>query len=116
MAARRTLTAKYPCTPTPRQINSFAADTGASVAVFAIGGILSDAPDTQPDDVALDAIQRPLTAASADPRMRLAVVKYGSGGVARQLVGRPEIVKFVCARGAKALSELADHAAGGGAV
>jgi hypothetical protein len=49
-------------------------------------------------------------ASAAHPRLKLAVLKYGSGGVAQQLVSRQEIVKFVCARGSKALGELADKA------
>jgi hypothetical protein len=93
-------------TPTPTQINAFAADTGHSVAVFTIGGVLSDRPDS--DDAAADHILKPAPCPS-HPDMKLAVLKYGSGGVARQLVLRPEIVKFVAARGSKALAELADR-------
>jgi hypothetical protein len=97
-----------PCLTRPSQcqINAFAADTGHSVAVFTIGGLLTDAPDTPADDLAAEAI---LKAASSDahPRLKLSVLKYGSGGVAQQLVARSEIVKFVCARGTKALGELA---------
>ncbi|KAI8463236.1 MAG: hypothetical protein J3K34DRAFT_153963 [Monoraphidium minutum] len=50
--------------------------------------------------------------APARPGLKLAVLKYGSGGVARQLVSRQEIVKFVCARGGKALAELAERERG----
>ncbi|KIZ06139.1 hypothetical protein MNEG_1824 [Monoraphidium neglectum] len=92
--------------------NAFAAETGQSVAVFTTGGVLSDAPDSAPDDFAADALLKSAGSA-AHPRLKLAVLKYGSGGVGRQLVARPEIVKFVSARGFKALAEIADRAAHG---
>lgn len=79
------------------------------MAVFTIGGILSDADDTPPEDYAADAVLKS-TNTGSQPRLKLAVLKYGSGGVGGQLVARPEIVKFVCARGFKALAEIADAA------
>lgn len=93
------------------EANSFAADTGHSVAMFTIGGILSDQNDSSADDFSEEAYVKS-TNSSNFPRLKLAVLKYGSGGVAKQLTVRPEIVKFVCARGTKALSEMAQNAEG----
>lgn len=90
------------------QANRFARDTGHTVALFAVGGVLAgDAPDTA--DLSQDLVLADVKAKDnsiVQPGLKVAVLKYGSGGVARQLVTRGEIVKFVSARGSKALGEM----------
>ncbi len=98
-----------------QEANRFARDTGMSVAVFAIGGVLSDAVDTA--DLGADVYMSDVRGKDGEPvlpRLKSAVLKYGTGGVARPLVARAEIVKFVATRGSKALTELVASAAGGG--
>lgn len=86
----------------------FAAETGHSVALLTVGGILSVEPESGADEFDGDVYTKAV--AAKDPRLKLNIFKFGTGGVCAQLVKRPEIVKFVCARGTKALLEMASNA------
>lgn len=105
-----------------------------------MGGLLTDAPDTPAgagDGAAVLRTPGPVTerppsagggggAAAAAPAaggaapllpprgVKLAVLKYGTGGVAAQIAARPEIVKFMCARGTRAIVDLHNASGGGG--
>lgn len=81
-------------------------ETGHTVAIFTVGGIISETPESTADDYEGETYVKGVNAASL-PDLKLSVLKYGTGGVCKQLTTRPEIVKFVCARGTKALSEIA---------
>jgi hypothetical protein len=100
-----------------------------------MGGLLTDAPDTPADAGDGAAVLRTPAPANAQPAsaggssaaappspllpppgVKLAVLKYGTGGVAAQIAARPEIVKFLCVRGTRAIVDLHNsaHAGGGG--
>lgn len=89
------------------QANRFARDTGHSVALFTVGGIFSDMEDAT--DFAGEAYVLDVKDKNNSPvqqGLKVAVLKYGTGGVSKQLTTRGEIVKFVSARGSKAMQEL----------
>jgi hypothetical protein len=89
------------------QANRFARDTGHSVAIFTVGGVFSDMEDvTDPagDLYALDVKDK--NNSPVQQGLKVTVLKYGTGGVSKQLATRGEIVKFVSARGSKAMQEL----------
>lgn len=89
------------------QANRFARDTGHTVALFTVGGVFSSDDDTtdMADEQYLADVKNKDNSL-VQQGMKVAVLKYGTGGVARQLVTRGEIVKFVAARGTKALAEM----------
>jgi hypothetical protein len=92
------------------QANRFARDTGHSVAIFTVGGVFSDMDDVTDfagDSYVLDVKDK--NNSPVQQGLKVAVLKYGTGGVSKQLTTRGEIVKFVSARGSKAMQEL--HAA-----
>lgn len=89
------------------QANRFARDTGHSVAIFTVGGLISnmdDVADFHQDNYCVDVKGKDNQLVA--PGLKVAVLKYGTGGVAKQLTTRGEIIKFVSARGSKALGEL----------
>jgi hypothetical protein len=89
------------------QANAFARDTGCSVALFAVGGVLSEEPDNL-DDAAccLSSVKTKASDVAVPGNAKAVVLKYATGGVANSLITRGEISKFVSQRGAKALGEM----------
>eukprot|EP00882_Tetradesmus_deserticola_P015214 GHRQ01016203.1.p1 GENE.GHRQ01016203.1~~GHRQ01016203.1.p1 ORF type:complete len:193 (+),score=87.77 GHRQ01016203.1:48-626(+) len=90
-----------------QEANRFARDTGHSVAIFTVGGVISDMEDVT--DFAGDCYVLDVKDKNNHPvqqGLKVAVLKYGTGGVSKQLTTRGEIVKFVSARGSKAMLEL----------
>jgi hypothetical protein len=95
-----------------QEANRFARDTGHSVALFAVGGFYSDMADVT--DFNADAYIVDLKGkdnAPIAPNLKVSVIKYGTGGVSKQLVARGEIVRFISARGGKALTDMYTAAA-----
>lgn len=89
------------------QANAFARDTGYSVALFAVGGVLTDEPDSLEDaSCCLASVKTKVTDIAMPGNAKAVVLKYASGGVANSLITRGEISKFVVQRGAKALGEM----------
>jgi hypothetical protein len=89
------------------QANRFARDTGHSVAIFTVGGVFTDMDDITDftgDSYVVDAKDK--NNSLVQQGLKVAVLKYGTGGVSQQLTTRGEIVKFVSARGNKAMQEL----------
>lgn len=89
------------------QANRFARDTGHSVALFSVGGLYSDMDevvDLNGDSYIVDVKHKDNTPVAQN--LKVAVLKYGTGGVAKQLITRAEIVKFISARGSKALTDM----------
>lgn len=94
------------------QANRFARDTGHSVAIFSVGGLWSDmdeVTDPEGDRYIVDIKHKDNTPVAAN--FKVSVLKYGTGGVAKQLITRNEIVRFVSARGSKALTDMYTAAA-----
>lgn len=89
------------------QANAFARDTGYSVALFAVGGVLTDEPDSLEDAACcLASVKTKVTDVAVPGNAKAVVLKYATGGVANSLITRGEISKFVVQRGAKALGEM----------
>lgn len=89
------------------QANLFARDTGHSVAVFSVGGMITDIEDTEGvEQSSYIATVKNKDNTLVAPNLKTTVLKYGTGGVSKQLVGRIEIVKFISARGNKALADM----------
>lgn len=96
-----------------QEANRFARDTGHSVAIFSVGGVYTDLEDTPsnatyPEEHFIAEVKAKDNT-PVSPNLKVAVLKYGTGGVAKQLVTRGEIVKFISARGVKAMVDM--HAA-----
>lgn len=88
------------------QANRFAADTGYTVALFGVGGLFTQLQGDQDETLTLTEVRTKDGAPPVDDDMRVAVLKYATGGVATQLTSRAEIIKFVSQRGVKALAEM----------
>jgi hypothetical protein len=74
-----------------------------------VGGIFSDEDDQgggslEGDSYAVDVKNKDNLVVL--PKLKVNVLKYGTGGVSKHLTTRPEIVKFISARGSKALLEM----------
>lgn len=80
------------------------------MALFTVGGSFTERPDTMDDPHLCLASVKPKEYEEPDG-LKVAVLKYGTGGVANNLITRGEITKFVSQRGVKALSELRAAAA-----
>jgi hypothetical protein len=95
----------------PAQANRFARETGFSVALFSVGGIHTDSPDTMDDPACcLSTVKKDAEPSKGQPVLKVAVLKHATGGVAGTLITRGEITKFVAQRGVKAISDLSAQA------
>jgi hypothetical protein len=88
------------------QANKFARDTGYSVAIFSVGGIYdTDYPESM-EDPACCIAPCVTKQGGTEPDLKVAVLKYATGGVASNLITRGEITKFVAQRGVKAIADM----------
>lgn len=88
------------------QANRFAHDTGCTVALFGVGGVYTEQPDGQDDNCCLAEVKNKDSNDPVDDGLKVAVLKYATGGVASQLISRGEIIKFVSQRGVKAMADM----------
>lgn len=88
------------------QANRFAVQTGYSVALFSVGGTFTEQPDAADAQHSIATVRTKDGSLCGEDDFKVAVLKYATGGVASQLIGRGEIIKFVSQRGVKAMADM----------
>jgi hypothetical protein len=88
------------------QVNRFARDTGYSVAIFSVGGIYDTEHPESMEDPACCIAPCVTKNGPTEEGLKVAVLKYATGGVASNLITRGEITKFVAQRGVKAIADM----------
>lgn len=89
-----------------QEVNRFARDTGYSVAIFSVGGIYDTEHPESMEDPACCIAPCVTKNGPTEEGLKVAVLKYATGGVASNLITRGEITKFVAQRGVKAIADM----------